>query len=687
MALTFEKLSSYYIASTRKEFTAVAATNILTCSGHGLADGDIIRAFISIGSSSGHLPAPMLPLKNYYVKYINSNTFYLSLTSGGATLDITDAGSSPGYKFSLYRSAEYKAFTAATSDIITCTGHGLIEGDIIVVDSNTTLPAPLTADTEYYVKYINANTFYLSLTSGGATIDITNTGTGAHWWQRRTTYDTIKRGSLITNLTRAGKAILLNVTRLSAELGDVIRIEYLKISGSFLNLDECTTSDGGFFSLFETPSLTTLDTIVVNGIDSTDTTNTLDGDIDAITTTVRYSVTGDVINSGRYILIDSEWMYVLVAPGAILTVERAMFGTTAASHTSGAAVYILEEDLPRAIYDEDVAQGWGYCSISDGKFQTSCPIILGRPDQTSPTLLLTTLDRWVCDRLYITGISAYPTIVQSGIGWVDAGLGVYSGFYFNGSNISSVLMKLFENAVLNLFGGTLYLSAYDEYSFYGDMNVMASAINSVSPEIAPAFKNIGACKMYRSWINNSQVTASSSRLDWSSVWENFKISQAAVVFSNVAGTALFRNLEVVELSYSQGIYAASSEGVKTFIDCDINETTIDESSTVLTIHKKTVSVVCQTPENLPIPGVRIKIYDKNKVKISDTLTDTSGIMATQEITYKYLDNDYATMIDNNPFKFVVTKPGWKDKNFTTDIYDPILYNFIMENSELTENEN
>ena len=77
-----------------------------------------------------------------------------------------------------------QAFTAATSDIITSAAHGLVNGDIVTVASSTTLPAGLSADTEYFVIEKTTDTFKLSLTSGGSAIDITDTGTGTHTWYR-----------------------------------------------------------------------------------------------------------------------------------------------------------------------------------------------------------------------------------------------------------------------------------------------------------------------------------------------------------------------------------------------------------------------------------------------------------------------------------------------------------------------
>lgn len=71
-------------------------------------------------------------------------------------------------------------FTAATTDIITATAHGLVDGTRVTVATTTTLPAGLAASTNYYVIEATTDTFKLSATPGGAAVDITSTGSGTH---------------------------------------------------------------------------------------------------------------------------------------------------------------------------------------------------------------------------------------------------------------------------------------------------------------------------------------------------------------------------------------------------------------------------------------------------------------------------------------------------------------------------
>jgi hypothetical protein len=74
-----------------------------------------------------------------------------------------------------------KTFTAtAATNVCAATAHGLLAGQKARVSSSGTLPAPLLADTDYWLVSVNANDFKLAATKGGSEIDITSTGTGTH---------------------------------------------------------------------------------------------------------------------------------------------------------------------------------------------------------------------------------------------------------------------------------------------------------------------------------------------------------------------------------------------------------------------------------------------------------------------------------------------------------------------------
>lgn len=75
------------------------------------------------------------------------------------------------------------AFTVtAANDTVDITSHGYSNGQRFMLSNvGGALPAGLAADTLYYVVNAATNTFKLSLTAGGAAVDITGTGTGTHY--------------------------------------------------------------------------------------------------------------------------------------------------------------------------------------------------------------------------------------------------------------------------------------------------------------------------------------------------------------------------------------------------------------------------------------------------------------------------------------------------------------------------
>lgn len=71
-----------------------------------------------------------------------------------------------------------KTFTADnTTDVITSTAHGLLDGDEILMEPGD-LPGNLAVDIVYFVRDKTANTFKVALTSGGTAIDLTSNGSG-----------------------------------------------------------------------------------------------------------------------------------------------------------------------------------------------------------------------------------------------------------------------------------------------------------------------------------------------------------------------------------------------------------------------------------------------------------------------------------------------------------------------------
>jgi len=82
---------------------------------------------------------------------------------------------------------EGPVFTAnAGTDTINSALHELLNGQAVRLTTTGTLPAGLAIDTTYYVVQKTNSTFKLSLTAGGAPVNITDGGTGTHKWDRTT---------------------------------------------------------------------------------------------------------------------------------------------------------------------------------------------------------------------------------------------------------------------------------------------------------------------------------------------------------------------------------------------------------------------------------------------------------------------------------------------------------------------
>tara|TARA_Y100000031_G_scaffold92591_1_gene101694 strand:+ start:346 stop:1911 length:1566 start_codon:yes stop_codon:yes gene_type:complete len=94
----------------------------------------------------------------------------------------------------------------ATDDKLGITGHGFSNADRVTVSSSTTLPAGLGAGVPYYVVNAAANDFELSLTSGGAAVDITDDGTGTHTATKWTQITLAEEATLSTGRVLTGTA-------------------------------------------------------------------------------------------------------------------------------------------------------------------------------------------------------------------------------------------------------------------------------------------------------------------------------------------------------------------------------------------------------------------------------------------------------------------------------------------------
>jgi hypothetical protein len=96
-----------------------------------------------------------------------------NLVTAGWTNVAQASGQGPG-------NAATVTITIASPGVVTMTGHGFLGGERVLIATTGALPTGLAVATIYFVKYIDANTFNLSTTSGGSNINTSGSQSGAH---------------------------------------------------------------------------------------------------------------------------------------------------------------------------------------------------------------------------------------------------------------------------------------------------------------------------------------------------------------------------------------------------------------------------------------------------------------------------------------------------------------------------
>lgn len=100
--------------------------------------------------------------------------------------------------------------TSLANDQLFSVAHGLADGDKVMIWNvfAETLPTGVTEGTVYFVVAGATNTFKISLTSGGAAVDITAVGGGEGYWQRVVSETFAAPG----NISIAAGALTLDLT-------------------------------------------------------------------------------------------------------------------------------------------------------------------------------------------------------------------------------------------------------------------------------------------------------------------------------------------------------------------------------------------------------------------------------------------------------------------------------------------
>lgn len=186
--------NAYFVSQT---VTFSASTNLATWPvAHGLSTYDKI-AFTTTGTLPttlvGGFPGTLNPSQVYGVNTTTPPTASTEMSIGTSpevpsVIDLTSAGTGTHtghYPYLIGDVVERRGaatFSSGTDFVTTTRAHGLTDGYEVFFTTTGTLPPELSLAASYFVVNSTATTYQLSLTSGGAAINLTTNGTGSHTW-------------------------------------------------------------------------------------------------------------------------------------------------------------------------------------------------------------------------------------------------------------------------------------------------------------------------------------------------------------------------------------------------------------------------------------------------------------------------------------------------------------------------
>lgn len=155
-----------------------ASPAVASWTAHGLMTGQ------KLWFAGAPVPTGMSASTDYFVRWASANTFTLSSVNTGSVVTVSIA--SPG--------------------VVSWPAHGFSANDQLLFGTNGALPTGLTASnngaavpTYYFVKTVlDANTFTVSATSGGAVINTTGTQSGTHIANKHAPVNTTSTGTSVT---------------------------------------------------------------------------------------------------------------------------------------------------------------------------------------------------------------------------------------------------------------------------------------------------------------------------------------------------------------------------------------------------------------------------------------------------------------------------------------------------------
>lgn len=163
-----------------------ATANDFTETAHEFVEGEPVQL-----TTSDTLPDPLALATTYYIKRTDANTFQLETTPGGGAIDITDQGTGD-HTVTRFTAADDMEFAHPLADEIIIPAHVFVDEEVVRLTTTGTLPTGLSLATDYYIIFVDADSFQLEASVGGGVIDITADGSGTHTITRTTAADNME---------------------------------------------------------------------------------------------------------------------------------------------------------------------------------------------------------------------------------------------------------------------------------------------------------------------------------------------------------------------------------------------------------------------------------------------------------------------------------------------------------------
>lgn len=122
-------------------------------------------------------------LQKYFMSI--SNIFDFILYGVAENPARTFVGKQGNFAFEVSPQTLFKYTVNVSNDEITVQGTNMINDQAVMFTTDDTLPAPLDGTTTYYVVNSTGPTFKVSLTVGGAAVNITTVGAGSQYIYRQ----------------------------------------------------------------------------------------------------------------------------------------------------------------------------------------------------------------------------------------------------------------------------------------------------------------------------------------------------------------------------------------------------------------------------------------------------------------------------------------------------------------------